>query len=86
MIVVFSELASAGLKRIFPDEDKREDYRLSIVFFLKARDAERKAFPLDVFPDKQMYLRYLDEIRIMYELVAFGKPTVVWSIKPTKGP
>ena len=85
MIVEFSEIALAGLKRVFPIEYEREDYRLAIIFFLKARDAERKAFALDVFEDKKMYLRTLDKIRILYELTCPGKPTVVWSVKPLDG-
>ncbi len=85
MIVEFSDIALAGLKRAFSEEDIREDYKLAISFFLKARDAERRAHILSVFPDKQMYLRELDNIAIMYELVSPGKPIMVWSIRLLSG-
>ncbi len=81
MNVEFSDIALAGLKRSV-EESSCENYRLAIIYFLKAHDAEKYAYRLFVFPDKQMYVRPLDSIRIMYELTGFGRPTIVWSIKP----
>lgn len=85
MNVEFSEIALAGLRKALSDEDERENYKLAIKFFLKAKDAERYAYPLEAYPDKQMYLRPLDNLRITYELVTPGNPILVWSIKPLSG-
>lgn len=83
MNVVFSEIALSGLIKLFPDEDIREDYRLAIRFFLKARDAERHAFPMTAaYPGMQMYVRPLDNIRTTYQLIGPTKPIMVWTIKP----
>ena len=53
--VVFSELALAGMKKVMPDDSKRESMKASMTWYLR-RDAESKSIYCPAFDDLNIYI------------------------------
>ena len=82
MEVSFSEIATAGLRQLFPDKAKRAGVDAAIIWKL-TRDPGFQSRPVRIFVGRDMWVGRLFagiHFRVLYEE---GKPLTIWSIAPT---